>query len=166
MVTFVTHSNQLCQFLEQAAGEEGRSFIAALVRILPQLYASFVNLKQTEPVYDSAVEPAVTEQEWALIYHQVANTLGPYNEILRPADEQEFDRSEMVPHTLSEDLADLYQELKDFTLAYSRGLEELMNDAAWELRERFTEHWGRKLLRSLAALHELYVKGVDPTEEG
>ena len=39
-----------------------------------------------------------------------------------------------------------------------------MNDAAWELKERFAEHWGKKLLRSLSALHELYVRGVDPAE--
>jgi hypothetical protein len=165
MVEFVTASNHYCHFLEQAAGEEGKSFIANLVQILPQVYATFVKLEKTEPVYDTAVEPTVTEQEWALVYHQVANTLGPYNETLRPAEEEEFDRSEMVRHTISEDLADLYQELKDFTLAFSRGMEELMNDAAWELRERFTEHWGKKLLRSLMALHELYVKGKDPSEE-
>jgi hypothetical protein len=44
-------------------------------------------------------------------------------------------------------------------------MEELMNDAAWELKERFTEHWGAKLLRALQALHELYVSGVDPSEK-
>ena len=68
----------------------------------------------------------------------------------------EFDRSEMVRHTISEDMADLYQEIKDFTVTYSRGMEELMNDAAWELGERFSEHWGKKLLLSLLALHDLY----------
>ncbi|MCK4881087.1 MAG: DUF5063 domain-containing protein, partial [Bacteroidales bacterium] len=41
----------------------------------------------------------------------------------------------------------------------------LMNDAAWELKERFGEHWGAKLLHALRALHELYVSGVDPTEK-
>jgi hypothetical protein len=40
-----------------------------------------------------------------------------------------------------------------------------MNDAAWELGERFAEHWGKKLLRSLMALHELYVRGIDPSEK-
>jgi len=44
-------------------------------------------------------------------------------------------------------------------------MEELMNDAAWELKEHFAEHWGKKLLRSLTALHDLYVKGIDPTEQ-
>jgi len=40
-----------------------------------------------------------------------------------------------------------------------------MNDAAWDLKIRFNEHWGTKLLRALQALHELLVSGVDPTEK-
>ena len=91
--------------------------------------------------------------------------LGPYNEILRPAEDDEFDRSDLVTHTISEDLADVYQELRDFTSLYSRGLEEIMNDSVWEVKVRFVEHWGKKLLRSLSSLHDLYVEGVDPTEE-
>ena len=91
--------------------------------------------------------------------------LGSHNDVLRMADEEEFDRSEVVSHTISEDLADIYQDLRDFTSIYSQGMEELMNDAAWELKERFNEHWGAKLLRALQALHILYVSGVDPSEK-
>jgi hypothetical protein len=165
MVQFVTASNRLCQLLEQLEGEEGRSFIRASIQHLSDIYANFVRLGETSPLYDSAMEPTVTEEEWAAVYQKILKVLGPYNDYLRPAEEEEFDRSEMVRHTISEDMADLYQELKDFTVIYSRGLEELMNDAAWELGERFTEHWGKKLLRSLLALHDLYIRGVDPGEE-
>ena len=165
MVEFVTASNGLCHFLEQMQGEEGRSFIVSAIQLLSAIYATFVKLGASEPVYDTALEPTVTEQDWSTIYQKVARVLGPYNDYLRPAEVDEFDRSEMVRHTISEDMADLYQELKDFTVTYSRGMEELMNDAAWELGERFSEHWGKKLLLSLLALHDLYIRGVEPGEE-
>lgn len=165
MVAFVTASNQYCQILEQSATADGKAFIASMVEILSRIYAEFIVLGDTEPVDDAILEPTVTEQDWASVYQQIARIMGPYNETLRPAEKDEFDRSEVVLHTVSEDLADVYQELKDFTVTYSRGLEELMNDAAWELKERFAEHWGTKLLRSLLTLHDLYIKGVDPQEE-
>ena len=165
MVEFVTATNAWCHFMEQLNEEEGQSFIRTSLELLSDIYACFMKLGETDPLYDTAMEPTVTEEDWSAIYQKVLKVLGPYNDYLRPADEEEFDRSEMVQHTISEDLSDLYQELKDFTVIYSRGLEELMNDAAWELGERFREHWGRKLLRAELALHELFIRGVVPGEE-
>ncbi|MCK5066523.1 MAG: DUF5063 domain-containing protein [Bacteroidales bacterium] len=165
IVEFVAAANEYCRFLEQLTGTEGKAFISDLVKHLSGLYALFLKTGETEPVFDSAPEPTVTEQEWSALFQRITEILGPFNDILRVAEEDEFDRSELVSHTISEDVADVYQELKDFSIIYSRGMEEFMNDAAWELRERFAEHWGMKLLRALSALHNLYVADVDPTHK-
>jgi hypothetical protein len=165
MVEFVTVANGYCSFLEGLSGQEGRTFIAEAVSWFSAVYASFVKLGNTEPSGDVPGDPTVTEQEWSQMYQRISLILGTHNDYLRLADENEFDDSELVTHTISEDAADIYQELRDFTTIYSRGMEELMNDAAWELGERFAEHWGKKLLRSLLALHELYVAGIDPGEK-
>jgi hypothetical protein len=164
MVALVSAANNTCLLLEELKETAPRAFIESAVKHLAAVYHGILGIGQTEPVFESPLEHTVTEQDWSGIYQRVAALLGPYNDILRPAGEEEFDTSELVRHTISEDLADLYQELRDFTITYSRGLEELMNDAAWELRERFAEHWGEKLLRALTALHRLYVEGIDPEE--
>ncbi len=132
---------------------------------LSGVYAAIVKLEETEPKIESAWEPTVTEQEWSAVFQRISMLLGAHNDTLRQAEDEEFDRSDLVTHTISEDISDVYQELRDFTTIYSRGMEELMNDAAWELKERFAEHWGKKLLRSLMALHDLYIQGVDPTKK-
>lgn len=165
LLAFVKAANTCCSYLEELKSDEGRAFIIESLKHLSTVYTTFLELGETEPVLESGLEPAVTEQEWSALFQKVAGVLGPYNDILRVAGEEEFDRSELVNHTISEDLADLYQELKDFTVSYSLGIEELMNDAAWEMKVRFGEQWGTKLLRALLALHELYVSGVDPTEK-
>jgi len=165
MVGFVTAANGYCSFLERLSGQEGKAFITEAVPWFSGVYASFVKLGATEPSGEAPGDPSVTEQEWSQIYQRISLILGAHNDYLRLADENEFDDSELITHTISEDAADIYQELRDFTTIYSRGMEELMNDAAWELGERFAEHWGKKLLRSLLALHELLVTGTDPTEK-
>jgi len=165
MVDFVSHANTCCQFLEELKKISAREFILESVKRFPALYAAFHLIGDTQPLHEGDLEPSVSEQDWAELYQQIAALLGPHNEVLRVAGEEEFDRSEVLSHTISEDLADVYQELRDFTVIYSRGLEEFMNDAAWELKERFAEHWGMKLLRALSALHMLYVKEIDPEEE-
>ncbi|MEN8227242.1 MAG: DUF5063 domain-containing protein [Bacteroidota bacterium] len=165
MVEFVTISNACCQFLEQLKGVDGKAFIEQSVQHLSGVYAAVVKLDETDPQIESAGESTVTEQEWSALFQRIAMLLGAHNDIVRQVEDEEFDRSDLVNHTISEDMADVYQELRDFTTIYSRGMEELMNDAAWELKERFAEHWGKKLLRSLMALHDLYIQGVDPTEK-
>ena len=165
LVEFVKTANACCEFLEQLTDIEGRIFVVDSVRHLSSVYAGFLKTGETEPVLESPGEPTVTEQEWSALFQRIAMILGPHNDVLRMAEEGEFDRSELVNHTISEDLADIYQELRNFTSIYSRGMEELMNDAAWELKEHFTEHWGAKLLRALQALHILYVSGIDPSEK-
>ncbi len=165
LVEFVKAANEFCRFLEELEGTEGKAFISESVAQLAELYVLFLRVGETEPVFDSSPEPTVTEQEWSALFQRIAGILGSSNDILRMAGEDEFDRSELVNHTISEDMADIYQEMRDFTVIYARGLEELMNDAAWELKVRFAEHWGTKLLRALSALHLLYVNDVDPSQE-
>lgn len=165
MVEFVTSANAYCHLLEKPEGVDGKAFIEQSVKHLSGVYAAILKIATTEPVYDSQAEPIVTEQEWSMVYQRISMLLGPHNETLRPAEEDEFDRSDLVTHTVSEDMADVYQEMRNFTTIYSRGIEELMNDASWELNERFGEHWGKKLLRALTALHDLFVKGTDPTKK-
>ena len=121
-------------------------------------------MEQPESVYDDGNEKFVTEQSWSAIFQKIAQLLGAQNEYLRKVDEDEYDKSDLVTHTISEDLSDIYQELRDFTELYSRGLEEIMNDALWEVQENFAEHWGVKLLNVLSALHQVYVKGLDPDQ--
>jgi len=165
MLAFVRAANETATFLEEIKEKKTGAFIAEAVKHLSEVYSAMLQVGETEPVFETGNEPTVSEQDWAGVFQRIAELLGPHNEFLRPAEEGEFDDSDLVRHTISEDLSDVYQELRDFTGQYSRGLEEIMNDAAWEVKVRFTEHWGKKLLRSLSSLHDLYVAGVDPIEE-
>ena len=110
---FVGAANDFCQFLEELKGLDGKKFIRRAVPYLSGVYRQILAVPDTEPVYESAGEPTVTEQDWSRIYQRIAALLGPYNEYLRPAEEEEFDRSDLVTHTISEDMADVYQELRE-----------------------------------------------------
>jgi Domain of unknown function (DUF5063) len=165
VVTFVRAANETATFFEEIKGKDGLTFINGAAKHLSEVYYAMLKVGDTESITEMAPEPTVSEQDWSDIFQRIAALLGPHNEFLRPAEEGEFDDSDLVSHTISEDLADVYQELRDFTSLFSRGLEDLMNDAVWEVKVRFLEHWGKKLLRSLSSLHDLYVTGVDPLEE-
>ena len=165
VVSFVRAANDTAIFVEELKDKNGKTFIAEALNHLSEVYRTILKVGDTEPLAESGAEPSVSEQEWSEVFQGIVALLGAHNEILRPAEDDEFDRSDLVTHTISEDLADVYQELRDFTSLYSRGLEEIMNDSVWEVKVRFMEHWGKKLLRVLSSLHDLYVVGIDPLEE-
>lgn len=62
---------------------------------------------------------------------------------------------EPITAYISENLADIYQELKDMAAAFQTGQEEVMNDAVLACLVAFREHWGQKLLNAMRALHAL-----------
>lgn len=162
VLEFVRSANAYCQWLEEAGQHSAVTFIRQSLRTLSSVYHNLVSLDEMEPVMESSNEKFVTEQDWSAVYQQVMKLLGKHNEYLRIADDEEFDRSDLVTHKVSEDLADIYQDLKDFTLQYRQGIEEVMNDAVWEVMDNFENYWGVKLLNALQALNKLYVSKVDP----
>lgn len=165
VLDFVKSANDYCIWLEGLEEQNSLQFIEKAVKILPDIYQKVLVLEETEPLLEGGNEKFVTEQDWSSVFQKVLHLLGQHNSYLRLADEEEYDRSDLVTHTISEDLSDIYQDLKDFTYQYRQGIEEIMNDAIWEVRSNFEQYWGLKLLNSLKAIHNLFVKKIDPQQD-
>jgi len=62
---------------------------------------------------------------------------------------------------ISEDLADIYQDLGNFIAVFKNGHKETMNDSLALCIQNFEKYWGQRLLNALRALH--YIKfSVEP----
>lgn len=60
-----------------------------------------------------------------------------------------------ISASISEDLTDIYQDIKNFITIFERGITENMNDALYVCMENFKAYWGQKLVNVLRALHSL-----------
>ena len=65
LVEFVRAANECCLYLDELKGTEGKAFIADSVKHLAELYALFLKIGETEPVFDTPPEHTVTEQHWS-----------------------------------------------------------------------------------------------------
>ena len=65
----------------------------------------------------------------------------------------------------SEDLADIYQDIRDFIFVFQLGLNETMNDSLAACQEHFALYWGQKLVNTLRALHDVKYNQPDEEEE-
>jgi hypothetical protein len=155
VLDFVKKGNELTDILTPSDDFDQKDFVVALLRILPGMYSSIQNIPVTEPVFDGGNEKFVSEEEWSAIFQFVAGIMGSQNEYLDIPSEEEYDRTEIISRSLSEDLADIYQDIRDFLELYRNGTEEIMNDAMWECRMNFESYWGEKVLRASLSLHRI-----------
>ena len=62
---------------------------------------------------------------------------------------------EPITAFISENIADIYQELRDVCSTFQLDDEQVQNDALYAFVEAFNQHWGQKLLNVLRPLHVL-----------
>jgi hypothetical protein len=151
--------------LEEPLPENRKEFVISLLKILPALYSSMIALPPNEPVLDAENEKFVSEDQWSQIYQKTAGLLGSQNEYLDVPEEEEFDRLDVISRELSEDISDIYQDIKDFTSVFQVGTEEVMNDVLWECRINFENYWGEKALRSGLNLHKIMLRDEEVLEK-
>ena len=153
VIEFVTVAAETCLFLEHANEFTKTDFVQKSIKILPLLYLDASLLDIPDPVFEEIPERFVNEEDYQYVHELVEQLLGSddsYLEVFHP-DMALSDTP--IAAFVSENLADIYQELKDFAANYQLGDIDIMNDALVACLEAFGEHWGQKLLNALKALH-------------
>jgi hypothetical protein len=162
VVEFVAVANEFCKYAERAREVKGLELLKILQRILPLMYLKASLLPELSPVFEDGNEKFVTEADWNKIHDNLREQFGTADDYLEIADEKMKETEGPVVTSISENLADIYQDAKDFLLLYQTGTDEVMNDAVWECRLNFETIWGLKLLNALREIHKFVYSGEEP----
>lgn len=154
-IEFVTVAVQLCLYLEQVAEQERADFIEKMLCLLPLLYLKARLLSKSTEEMDGYPERFVTEYEYESMRQAIAQKLGSDDAYLEVFVEDMRYSDEPITAFISENIADIYQEVKDLACNYQTREEAVMNDALVNCLEAFEQHWGQKLLNVLRPLHVL-----------
>lgn len=155
VVEFVTVAVEYCAFMERIPQKTFSTFVPVLQKLLPFLYLKASMVDKPMDLCQDSLETFVTEVDYEHIRSGAARILGQYDE--------EFTGEEVV--SVSECLADVYQDVKDFLMNYKGGQEEVMNDAVYNVMENFELYWGKRLLQALSMIHKLAYIEPDLDEE-
>jgi hypothetical protein len=162
VVEFVAVANEFCKYAERAREVKGLELLKILQRILPLMYLKASLLPELSPVFEDGNEKFVTEADWNKIHDNLREQFGSADDYLEIADVKMKETEGPVVTSISENLADIYQDAKDFLLLYQTGTDEVMNDAVWECRLNFETIWGLKLLNALREIHKFVYSGEEP----
>lgn len=162
---FVTVAAEYCSFIENTTKFSKKDFLDKIRKLLPLLYLKASLLPKLESVFDDGNEKFVTEEAWGFVHHSVQKKLGFHDEYIEMFDPLTHEQVEQSTASIADNLADIYQDLKNFIPLYNFGNEEIMNDALWECQLNFEEFWGFKLLNAFKAVHYVYFGDDDLNEE-
>ena len=165
VLEFVTVAGEYTNLIENVAETDKIVFLYKTQKILPLLYLKGSLIPELENVYDEIIEKFVTEETWN--YYEIAlrNKLGKHNDYLEVFDPNISISDTPISSCISENLSDIYQDIKDFITAYRIGTVEIMNDALWECRQNFEQYWGQKILNSLRAIHAIIYNKSDDFDQ-
>jgi hypothetical protein len=161
VIEFVAVANEFCKYAEHASQLKGDELLRILQRILPLMYIKASLLPQLNPFFEDGNEKFVTESDWMIINETLKKKFGTADDYLEVFDEKTSDTEGPVISSISENMADIYQDIKDFLLLYQTGTAEVMNDAIWECRMNFENFWGQKLVNAMRALHKFIYSGEE-----
>lgn len=160
-IEFVTVAAEYCGFIERTRGAERDAFVDTALKILPLLYLKASLIPECEMIGKEELEVFVTEADYEYVRHSVAQVLGPQDDYLEVFHPDTAYSDTPVRKCISEDLADIYQDLKDFIGVFQLGMNATMNDSLYVCKEHFAEYWGQRLVNTMRALHSVKYNDAD-----
>lgn len=155
VLEFVSNATMFCNLMEQADTFPIWKLIDRLHKLLPQLYTQAAHLPEHDIPNEEQNQPIVSEDDYEYIHQKLLIKLGEYDayeEVFKP---DRIETENAVGASISEELSDIYQDIKNFVLQYEIGPEAVMHEAVWEVRQSFELYWGQKLVNTLRAIHNL-----------
>jgi len=152
---FVRTALEFCVLAEKHTQTGREFFINNMVKVLPLLYLKVSIIPPVEENYDSDLETKVSEDMYNRVEESISQLLGNDNLYLETFHPDIRLSDSPVAVKISEDLADIYQDLGNFIAVFKNGQKETMNDSLTLCIRNFEKYWGQRLLNALRALHYL-----------
>lgn len=158
VIELITVANEFCSFLERSDELETADFLSRLQKILPLLYLKASLLPALDLEVEDDLEKYVSEDDYNVIQQSVLRHTAAgddYQEVFISG--MEFSESALTA-SIAENIADIYQDMKDLVMSFRTLNEEVMEQALWESQNNFSHYWGQILVNCLRAVHNLIYK--------
>ncbi len=158
-----TIASEYCLFVDKIENYEQAESFSFLQKILSALYLKGALFPSVEIEDDSANERFVTEEEYETLRYKLSRFFGD-KDYYSAVDLSSNDINS-VPVTLSELLADIYLDLKDFLLLYSKEQQAAKENAIASCHYYFLTNWGMKITLVLPYLHFILAAPVEDEDD-
>ena len=160
-LAFIALSNEFCSAIENAMEFEKEDFVAKMLKMLPRIYMTVTDIDIEEANEEYYALPCLDESVYDNLRSQRAALMGEDDVFLETFEEDMKYSDAPVSATISEDLADIYQQLYNFVASVRDVDTEAINSIIITCKEDFASYWGQTLCNVLRALHSVFYNKQD-----
>ncbi|MGN0229460.1 MAG: DUF5063 domain-containing protein [Muribaculaceae bacterium] len=160
-LAFIALSNEFCSAIENAMEFEKEDFVAKMLKMLPRIYMTVTDIDIEESTEDFYALPYLDESVYDSLRSHIAALMGEDDVFLETFEEDMKYSDAPVSATISEDLADIYQQLYNFVASVRDVDTEAINSIIITCKEEFASYWGQTLCNVLRALHSVFYNKQD-----
>ena len=155
-LAFIALANEYCSAIEKAPEFDKPDFLVQMLKLLPRIYisASDINIKESSEEY--YIEPYLDEDVYNNVRSNIAALMAEDDVFLETFEEDMKYSDTPVSASISEDLADIYQELYNLVASVRDVDNEAIRSILITCKEDFATFWGQTLCNVLRALHSAF----------
>ncbi len=158
VIEMITVAHEYCLFFEEADKHSKEEILSYFQKIAPLLYLKGAVLPDEVEADPEYAERFVNEEQWEVVFKILRDKFG--DDDVYYVHDHNFDSQ---PTSLSDNMSDIYQDMKDFVMLYQKAPMQSKACAVAELQKLFENHWGNRILSALNTVHSLlYKDSIDP----
>ena len=160
-LAFIALTNEYCELVENCADHGCEGFVESMIKLLPRIYITVIDIEQGLDYFDAIITPALEETSYDIVKSSLASLMGEDDVYLEVFKEDMKYSDTPIADSISENLADLYQEFYNLVASLRDLNTEEQRQILGICKENFVEYWGQTLCNVMRALHSLSVTNKD-----
>ncbi|MCI9607477.1 MAG: DUF5063 domain-containing protein [Muribaculaceae bacterium] len=162
-LAFIALCNEYCSAVENALQTTRNEFVNRLVKLLPRLYISAIDLKADVEMEDEAyIAPALDEETYENIRRNLETLIGAADTYLEVFEQDMKYSDTPIAASISESLADIFQVLFNFVETVRDAPADAIPSALATVKEDFDNYWSQIICNVMRPLNAL---SQNPEEE-
>ena len=150
--SFVDLASSYCSLIEHSDEYSTEDFMTRVREILPLLYHRGLGLPELE-ITDQDIDGAISHDEWSEMFTSLQRKLGINDHYWEVYDPLKTDHDDPVAACLSDDLADIWRDLKDGLSHWTDCSAKARQQIVWNWHFSFHCHWSDHLVDALRVIN-------------
>lgn len=158
---FLQTALEYCSIAMNASEFEQRDFISEMLRLLPSLYLQMSEAGALETAVEEKYLAEYTDEDlYENVRRRIETVMGADDAFLETFEQDMRYSDTPICASISEGLADVFQDLYNFSERVRNSGGDDMDAALSECKENFDIYWGQRLCNTMRALHAVKYSGA------